>query len=810
DEASFSGGVEPEPPVPTPQPAHRMSSTSRVEKDALSLSKPTEPIAAPGDPVSSARGSDPLAQAAGGVRRVSTANMTDIARQLFVASPAYPSGVGGVITSSRSTGAGAPSPSLPASSSGRETGKQSFKMVFDKTLPVTPGREEATVEMLPVGLEAVCDENGGAISIRELLPSGSGGVGAEGPGGVIARIEALRSVGGAREAVYSVILGEDGGAAEVMAARVSSHPTRLAAPREVRAVLLLPPPHREDSDGRGSKGGKSEISVFDRATGSRGDGLWQAAADGKVSEDAFELHSKAAAWSSTTGAFELDLLEAWRPGQIGTGSSPKSSQPAPETVQMVPAAAASSAKPSTGDGSARSSNSSSSERTGEGRLPSMQLVRVNDVSARPTAGDANGNGHISGTISSGDNSGGGASWKMAVAAPVPVLHGFCLAVIGLTTEIVGENVTLVDRSAVPADEVVAVGFMGFDQVRMSNNSSPPLSPPLERNPGSYRQTREQSKKHRVEQHFPRGEGRDKEVVTPLPLLALGEVAAPAFAREKHADAKQKAEGGSSSRASSRRSIGSGSARAVQTSLTPGAANIEKGVSYDDAGRIGQSGHSGDQLAKLGDGGGGGGSGGGGGTGQGGGGVLEDNALPRTVPIPIKRRMTVTMVASVVVDKVYRNTYLCNLCLLTLTVSFAADLYPGVPSHNVPLSAALLWASCNVDGVRALRRRSFAYVLSALVLISLFIDVDFLASALKPYALIELEQEDDDLQGVIVGSHMHVFGRIVVGTVALLQALSWQGILATSPQGVHALNLFWRRFKLFLPVWGSPRKLTKEV
>lgn len=52
--------------------------------------------------------------------------------------------------------------------------------------------------------------------------------------------------------------------------------------------------------------------MFDRATGSRGDGLWQAAADGKVSEDAFELHSKAAAWSSTTGAFELDLLEVTR------------------------------------------------------------------------------------------------------------------------------------------------------------------------------------------------------------------------------------------------------------------------------------------------------------------------------------------------------------------------------------------------------------------------------------------------------------------------------------------------------------------
>lgn len=30
------------------------------------------------------------------------------------------------------------------------------------------------------------------------------------------------------------------------------------------------------------------------------------------------------------------------------------------------------------------------------------------------------------------------------------------------------------------------------------------------------------------------------------------------------------------------------------------------------------------------------------------------------------------------------------------------------------------------------------------------------------------------------------------------------------QGVHALNLLWRRFNLFLPIWGSPRKLTKEV
>lgn len=93
--------------------------------------------------------------------------------------------------------------------------------------------------------------------------------------------------------------------------------------------------------------------------------------------------------------------------------------------------------------------------------------------------------------------------------------------------------------------------------------------------------------------------------------------------------------------------------------------------------------------------------------------------PTLAPIPACRN-----------DQVYRNTYVCNLCLLTLTVSFVADLYPGSPSHNVPMSAALLWACSNVDAVRALRRRSFAYALSVVVLVSLFMDVDFLASDLK--------------------------------------------------------------------------------
>lgn len=88
-------------------------------------------------------------------------------------------------------------------------------------------------------------------------------------------------------------------------------------------------------------------------------------------------------------------------------------------------------------------------------------------------------------------------------------------------------------------------------------------------------------------------------------------------------------------------------------------------------------------------------------------------------------------------KVYRNTYVCNMCLLMLTVSFVADLYPGVPSYNAPLSAGLLWASCNVDAVRALRRRSLSYMLSTLVLLSLITDAGRLVSGLEVRVLLVL-------------------------------------------------------------------------
>lgn len=51
------------------------------------------------------------------------------------------------------------------------------------------------------------------------------------------------------------------------------------------------------------------VSVWDSATASRADGLWEAAVAGRAGEAAVKLKSKTATWSSTTESFELDLLE---------------------------------------------------------------------------------------------------------------------------------------------------------------------------------------------------------------------------------------------------------------------------------------------------------------------------------------------------------------------------------------------------------------------------------------------------------------------------------------------------------------------
>lgn len=79
----------------------------------------------------------------------------------------------------------------------------------------------------------------------------------------------------------------------------------------------------------------------------------------------------------------------------------------------------------------------------------MQLARLND-----TAG------------TDGERGAADVCWAVAVAAPMPPLHGFCLAVVGLETGMVGAAVTLVKRSVATPEEEAAVGFLGFEKVQM--------------------------------------------------------------------------------------------------------------------------------------------------------------------------------------------------------------------------------------------------------------------------------------------------------------------------------------------------------
>lgn len=88
----------------------------------------------------------------------------------------------------------------------------------------------------------------------------------------------------------------------------------------------------------------------------------------------------------------------------------------------------------------------------------MQLARVRGTENSSSPGSSAGGG----------NQGAGEhSWMMAIAAPMPPLHGFCLAVVGLETAMVGATVTLVDRSAATAKKEEAAGFLGFDKVYTS-------------------------------------------------------------------------------------------------------------------------------------------------------------------------------------------------------------------------------------------------------------------------------------------------------------------------------------------------------
>lgn len=219
----------------------------RAEKAALSLSKPFLPLGAlaattssEGDP---SGGTGPIATESTssmmGITKIPFQDMKEPLKRLLAAAPAYPGGVGGRLVSSRPSG-----PPFP----GEDTEKFSYRMVFDEGYSIPPVKAEEVAGGLPIGLEAIHDEKNESLSIRQVLSLGSNRVisGDGIDGDTIARIEALRTVSGGREASYRVILDGIGSGGELMAVRVSTHPTRLSAPREIRAVLL-------SSEGEGSK-----------------------------------------------------------------------------------------------------------------------------------------------------------------------------------------------------------------------------------------------------------------------------------------------------------------------------------------------------------------------------------------------------------------------------------------------------------------------------------------------------------------------------------------------------------------------------
>lgn len=136
-----------------------------------------------------------------------------------------------------------------------KTPKTWYKMIFIENAggpelgSNTPEDSKTSRKIAPLdGLEAVREGDEGVLCVRAV-----GGATAEKK--MIARIirvrqPAIKGKGAtAREEIYSLVLNggtrenkEEGGdeSEEVMAVRVSTHPTRLAAPRDFHAVLMLP------------------------------------------------------------------------------------------------------------------------------------------------------------------------------------------------------------------------------------------------------------------------------------------------------------------------------------------------------------------------------------------------------------------------------------------------------------------------------------------------------------------------------------------------------------------------------------------
>lgn len=107
-----------------------------------------------------------------------------------------------------------------------------YKIAFDDGVKL--GTPRSTAPCLPT-LEAT-REHGGAYSIRGHWDQPDTG----GRKPVIARIEPARARTGEGEEFYSLGLvdGAEAGAGEIMAVRVATHSTRLAATRDVEVVVL--------------------------------------------------------------------------------------------------------------------------------------------------------------------------------------------------------------------------------------------------------------------------------------------------------------------------------------------------------------------------------------------------------------------------------------------------------------------------------------------------------------------------------------------------------------------------------------------
>lgn len=167
-----------------------------------------------------------------GLRRLSAATMNDSLKRILLGAPGYPNGIGGRLYSSAPPGR--------ASFSREHKAGQVYRLIFDGEASGSVTRAEAAALGMPLELEATRDGTSGALTIRELTSSSYIKNGNRSRGNVVARIESSVQVAGGREADYSVILAGCKSEGEVMSVRVTTYRMTMEAPRETRAVLLLP------------------------------------------------------------------------------------------------------------------------------------------------------------------------------------------------------------------------------------------------------------------------------------------------------------------------------------------------------------------------------------------------------------------------------------------------------------------------------------------------------------------------------------------------------------------------------------------